>query len=852
MNDEINLVRRHSPFRSVLFRLLTSVVFILLWLPLVAAEDPADELVELERGSLSDLRKFLAHHPATTTGARGLTALMVIAGWRGEERFTGVELLLKAGAEVNAVDENGQTALRISAYRRDARLVRVLLAAKARVEVGTPLHDAISAASLQQPGDLEGTVKALLDAGAPVERCDRHGRRALQLAARRGQQRVVEMLLAAGADPAAPDPNTGDPPLHAAAADGSPFVVQSLLKAGAPVGARNLYDCSTALHRAAAAGQRESVEMLLAAGAAINPTDRQGETPLELSEQRGRSGAADLLRRSGGRHATLPTASCESQAAKERRPCVRETEAKKPQPAVDGDFEGGLRRVAEEVTFWEASHQALVAQEIVLEIQSNLAYAAGMLCVGSGPKAVGAGWTPCQELLGGGKGLRSSVQQFLSETLLAKESKVNSPFSRFAAALGVNAEAEMGYPSAQPNRYTCVQVPSAGRVKLPTLGGTRVSPRPISRVCVLPGDYELEIASADSPATIYRLSAGMRQARLEKIASPSARAMSVLPALGFYCPDPNGGVEHPMSRWAGRDAPIPPTGGAAPFAQSPIGKVEIVDSLGKCSAACRQALTLSLVQSIQLWLGACETCSPSSLRALDVGGRVFLDRVLLDRLLLAEDIAAALASPTPIVEEGSLHMNRFSVAGPRPRKPFPPYVEIAKDSDLASTLCRRLNPAGPGVPASLRSLLCGVHGGAAGESTPLRLEIVTQATCAPDAIACATVQRGMTLSADSYAFRLPPELSSDGVVPERLGKGGKEVDLLTILNHETGHWFGLPHLDDPRPTPDGRINAMYPSLSEAGHCLTTANLQMLANAGRPNWYYRQKECDGMRPGRGQR
>ncbi|HSR90054.1 MAG TPA: ankyrin repeat domain-containing protein [Gemmatimonadales bacterium] len=777
-----------------------------------------------------------------------MTALMVIAGWPGEERFTGVELLLKAGAKVNAVDEGGQTVLRVAAYRRDARLVRALLAANARVEVGTPLHDAISAASLQRPGDLDGTVEALLGAGASVEKCDRHGRRALQLAARRGQERVVKMLLAAGADPEAPDPNSGDPPLHAAAANGTLSVVRALLKAEAPVDARNPYDCSTALHRAAAAGQRESVEALLAAGSAVNPTDRNGETPLELSEQRGHPRAADLLRRSGGRHATLPTASCESQAAKERRPCVRETEAKKPQAAVDGDFEGALRRVAEEVTFWEASHRVLVAQEIVLEIQSNLAYAAGMLCVGSGPKAVGAGRTPCQKLMGGGEGLRSSVWQFLSETLLAKESKVDSPFSRFAAALGVNAEAEMGYPSAQPNRYSCVQVPSAGRVKLPTLGGTRVSPQPVSRVCMLPGDYELEVAPAGSPATTYRLSAGLRQARLEKIASPSARATSVLPALGFYCPDPDGGVQHPMAKWAGRDAPVPPTGGAVPFSQSPIGKVEIVDSLGKCSAACRQALTLSLVQSIQLWLGACETCSPSSLRALDVGGKVFLDRVLLDRLLLAADIAAALESPTPIMEEGSLHMNRFSVAGPRPRKPFPPYVEITTGSELASTLCRRLNTAGPGVPASLRSLLCGAQGVAAGESTPLRLEIVTQATCAPDAIACATVQRGLTLSAGSYVFRPPPEFSSDSMASGRLGKERKEVNLLTVLNHEVGHWFGLPHLDDPRPTPDGRINAMYPNLSDAGHCLTTANLQMLANAGRPDWYYRQKDCAGMRPG----
>jgi ankyrin repeat protein len=801
-----------------------------------------DQLTALESGSLASLKAFLGSHPAAVADARGRTPLAIVVQW-DRDRLAGARLLVAAGAPINARDEYGETALGLAAYRGDAELVRFLLASGADPALGTPLHQALFTWSRPEPGDALETVHALLAAGAPVHACDRDGRRAVQLAAMRPQAvEVVDLLLRNGADPDEPDPVTGNTPLQWAAAAASTRGVQRLLAAGVAVNARNRFDCTTALHRAASAGDVEALRALLAAGAEVNPTDRTAATPLALAESRGHAQAAALLRQSGGRLATLATASCEDAAVRQRRPCSKAATDQAVQIWTDGDFPGAIAFVETAVREWEAEHGVLVSPEIALEISSNLSFAAGMLCTGSGsrpPDSPGG----CRPLLAPGEPLRRLIHGFLAETLLERRGEVRSPFARFGDALGVDAEAQMGYPALQPNRYACVDLPQPGRARLPVLGGSRESAGVVSRICLPPGDYELEVSSPTGPST-HRLSVGLRQAAIEGSHREPALPALVLPALSAYCGEAPDAPTHPMARWGGRDAPAGRPAAAGAFATSIAGDLATADPAGWCGPACRSAIGLTTVAAIQVWKGACDDCLPMSLAAVRVDGQVFLDRVLLDRLLLAADLDGALASPLPVAEEGSLSMNRFSVAGPRPRKPFAPFVRVAPGSQLAQSLCRRLAAAKSAAAGVLRSLLCGAGSGPgdAVPAAPLRIETLDRAACLPGAIACATVQQGLTLNGGDFRFRAP-----EGVpAATPMGRGAETVDLLPVLIHEVGHWFGLPHLDDSTLTPDGRLNAMYPSLSEKGLCVTPSNLQMLANAGRGDWYYRQTDCAGLR------
>ncbi|MGA2434156.1 MAG: ankyrin repeat domain-containing protein, partial [Bryobacteraceae bacterium] len=144
---------------------------------------------------------------------------------------------------------------------------------------------------------LPGMVGALLKAGANAK--DSEGRTAFFFGAGSGNEKVVKLLLDAGAD-ANENDKYGDTPLMGAAAAGNPEVVALLLKNGARVNARNRRRQSALLSAAQGGngygiseqGRRPTkvpdelihrdivVRMLLEAGADINAHGWDGETAL--------------------------------------------------------------------------------------------------------------------------------------------------------------------------------------------------------------------------------------------------------------------------------------------------------------------------------------------------------------------------------------------------------------------------------------------------------------------------------------------------------------------------------------------------------------------------------------------
>jgi ankyrin repeat protein len=155
------------------------------------------------------------------------------AASRGDK--TAIERLLKNGADVNAQQADGATALQWAAYRGDAKLVERLLKAGAKTDLAN--HNGATPLWLAATHGDAAVIQALLKGGADANEQLPLGRRPLMLAARSGSVATVRALLDRGADVNATETERGTTALMQAADQGHADVLQELLKHGAKVAA---------------------------------------------------------------------------------------------------------------------------------------------------------------------------------------------------------------------------------------------------------------------------------------------------------------------------------------------------------------------------------------------------------------------------------------------------------------------------------------------------------------------------------------------------------------------------------------------------------------------------------------
>ncbi len=265
-----------------------------------------------------------------------------------------VDRLVYAGANVNAITEDGETALCIATRNNRSDVVYRLLKANADVNIGHPLERAVQTnqtaivksllgkgadvnsvrglgfdisgySSPMESAVLHGSLdvmQLLLDAGTDSEilgyslpiaaennyleklrfllaaRADpnvvnRGGKGALYKAASRGHPEVIRFLLGAGADPNIVH-RGGESALHEAASRGHLEVIRFLLDAGADPNV--VYRGGKgALHEAAWSGHLKIVRLLLGAGADPNLKNIYGENALTDAVQGGNLDIVRLL-----------------------------------------------------------------------------------------------------------------------------------------------------------------------------------------------------------------------------------------------------------------------------------------------------------------------------------------------------------------------------------------------------------------------------------------------------------------------------------------------------------------------------------------------------------------------------
>ncbi len=174
-------------------------------------------------------------------------------------------------------------------HRASLRLFAVLIIA-AGLTIGTAMAGAWEDILKAAESDDSEAVIGLLDRGMDVNTSDRTGTTLLMIAARNGNQTLVDFLLRNKAN-ALKQNKFGDTAILMAAIAGRLQIVKDLVGRGVPVAGAGWEP----LHYAAVGGQAEVAHYLLSKGAPINARAPNGQTALMLSIQEGKLPVAQLL-----------------------------------------------------------------------------------------------------------------------------------------------------------------------------------------------------------------------------------------------------------------------------------------------------------------------------------------------------------------------------------------------------------------------------------------------------------------------------------------------------------------------------------------------------------------------------
>jgi ankyrin repeat protein len=190
------------------------------------------------------------------------------AAWRGD--LPRLKALVAAGADLEARDGRGRTALHVATHARQREAIRLLAQAGAKLDVlEDDRYDAVTIAAV---ADDPATLSLLLSLGAsPRQTTSRYDGTALIAAAHLGHDEVVRRLIAAGA-----------PLDHVNNLHWTALIESIVLGDGGPRHQRTL-------------------AALVDAGANLALADRQGNTPLQLAEARGYRAMVEKLKAAGAR-----------------------------------------------------------------------------------------------------------------------------------------------------------------------------------------------------------------------------------------------------------------------------------------------------------------------------------------------------------------------------------------------------------------------------------------------------------------------------------------------------------------------------------------------------------------------
>ncbi|XP_031790708.1 E3 ubiquitin-protein ligase MIB2 isoform X3 [Piliocolobus tephrosceles] len=257
-------------------------------------EHPGRLVVEVALGNAARALDLLRRHPEQVdTKNQGRTALQV-AAYLGQVEL--VRLLLQARAGMDLPDDEGNTALHYAALGNQPEVARVLLNAGCRADAinstqSTALHVAV------QRGFLE-VVRALCEHGCDVNLPDAHSDTPLHsaISAGTGASGIVEVLTEVPNIDVTATNSQGFTLLHHASLKGHALAVRKILARARQLVDAKKEDGFTALHLAALNNHREVAQILIREGRCdVNVRNRKLQSPLHLAVQQAHVGLVPLL-----------------------------------------------------------------------------------------------------------------------------------------------------------------------------------------------------------------------------------------------------------------------------------------------------------------------------------------------------------------------------------------------------------------------------------------------------------------------------------------------------------------------------------------------------------------------------
>eukprot|EP00953_Heterococcus_sp_UTEX-ZZ885_P019286 10775-Heterococcus_DN1.PRE.1 len=238
-----------------------------------------------------------------------------------------VQLLIRCGADINAVSFDNTTALMEACRRTRFDVADCLLKAGADVHVAD--SDGNNALTYAVAANSVALVQLLLDHGADINATNAHGKNALFMAACGGYVHMMELLVQCGLSVLTSVDDKGTTPLMTATSGGHAAAVEWLLQRGVPVNAvnddnftalyyANMNDCddpaiaelllangadvhirtsigTTVLQGAAIVGYTECAKVFINAGVDVNIAADNGMSALHLAVMHNHSAVAQLL-----------------------------------------------------------------------------------------------------------------------------------------------------------------------------------------------------------------------------------------------------------------------------------------------------------------------------------------------------------------------------------------------------------------------------------------------------------------------------------------------------------------------------------------------------------------------------